>query len=83
MMGACTYGRAVVASDVAEPGRPVAEQGLGLVSAPDDAASLAEQLHELLMAERALALARVNSWDAMARRFCDLFTSLTPPRRAS
>jgi glycosyltransferase involved in cell wall biosynthesis len=85
MKGACTYGKAVIATRVAELGRLVEEQRLGLVAPPDDPAALAEKLGEFLevpdegrraMADRALALGRANSWEAMATRFGELFESL-------
>src|SRR5207248_8062649 len=65
MKGACTFGRAVIACRVSELGRLVEEHGLGVVSVPDDAQSLAEAIGNFLatpvelrreMADRALAL---------------------------
>jgi len=90
MKGACTYGRPVIASDVSELGRLVRESDLGLLAKPDDSASLAACIHDFLampedsrlqMGERALALARANSWDVMAERFSELFRALTVNQR--
>lgn len=90
MKGACTYGRPVVASDVSELGRLVRESDLGLLSKPDNPESLAACIRDFLMipedrklrmAERALALGRANSWDAMAERFSQLFRVLTTSQR--
>lgn len=90
MKGACTYGRPVIASDVSELGRLVRESDLGLLSKPDDPESLAACIRDFLvipedrkrrMAERALALGRANSWDAMAARFSQLFRALTTSQR--
>jgi len=89
MKGACTYGKPVIASAVSEMGRLVEEHSIGLTSAPDDVFSLADTLRQFFelpkerraeMAERALALGRANSWDAMAERFSHLFTDLVRTR---
>lgn len=86
LKGACTYGRPVIASDVSEMGRLVKQHQLGLISKPGDAVSLATKIKEYLMLpeaakeqirERASALARANSWDAMAERFTSLFEDLS------
>jgi len=90
MKGACTYGRPVIASDVSELGHLVHESHLGLLCKPDDPESLAACIRDFLgmpedrklrMAERALALGRANSWDAMAERFSQLFRALTTSQR--
>jgi len=88
MKGACTYGRPVVASDVSEMGLLVKRHRLGLITDPDNPVSLAEGLETFLsmsqeardqMGARAQALARANTWEAMAERFSRLFESLVRP----
>ena len=88
MKGACTYGRPVIASDVSEMGLLVKRHGLGLVTAPDNPGSLAEGFETFLsmseeardqMGGRAQALARANTWEALAERFSRLFESIIRP----
>lgn len=85
MKGACTYGRPVIASDVSEMGRLVREHGLGVLAAPGSSESLAAAITQFLqlpdevraeMGRRAAALARANTWDAMAERFTSLFVRI-------
>lgn len=91
MKGACTYGRAVIASDVSEMGRLVREYGFGVLAAPGSSESLAGAITRFLrlpdearaeMGRRAAALARANTWEAMAERFTRLFVRIidTPAR---
>lgn len=91
MKGACTYGRPVIASDVSEMGRLVKQHQLGFLSKPGDAVSLATKMREYLalpvaardqMGERASALGRINSWDAMAERYTTLFEDLSRSKSA-
>jgi glycosyltransferase involved in cell wall biosynthesis len=85
MKGACTYGRPVIASDVSEMGRLVREHGLGVLATPGSSESLAAAIRQFLqlpdevraeMGRRAVALARANTWDAMAERFTSLFARI-------
>ncbi len=89
MKGACTYGRPVIVSDVSEMGSLVKRHGLGVVARPDDPGALAEGIKAFLvmnkeardqMGARASALARANTWEAMAERFSRLFESATDRR---
>jgi glycosyltransferase involved in cell wall biosynthesis len=83
--GACAYGRPVIATDVSGMGRVVERQAIGVVCPPESPEALATSMREFLsmpqasaqqMGERALALGRANSWDAMAQRFSNLFSRL-------
>jgi len=88
MKGACTYGRPVIATRVSTMGELVERHTLGLLAEPEDAASLAAQIERFLalpqaardvMAANASALARANSWDAVARRVVDLVGQIAAP----
>jgi glycosyltransferase involved in cell wall biosynthesis len=90
--GACAYGRPVIATDVSGMGRFVERHAIGLVCPPESAEALAGRMREILsmpvaraqeMGERALAVGRANSWEAMAERFSDLFGRLVPSGRAA
>jgi glycosyltransferase involved in cell wall biosynthesis len=71
LLQACRFGKPVVASDVSDLGRQVAEDGVGLVVPPEDAGALAAALGRI--AERpdafdaALSAARGRySWERVA-----------------
>ena len=90
--GACAYGRPVIATDVSGMGRVVERHAIGLVCPPESPAALAASMREFVsmpqasaeeMGERALALGRANSWDAMAERFSTLFRRLVRSGRVS
>ena len=66
----------------------VKRHGLGLVTDPDNPGALAEGFETFLsmsgeardqMGARAQALARANTWEAMAERFSRLFESTIRP----
>jgi len=86
--GACAYGKPVIATDVSGMGRFVERHAIGLVCPPESPEALADRLRGFLrmpvarwreMGERAAAVGRANSWDAMAERFSKLFSSLVRP----
>jgi glycosyltransferase involved in cell wall biosynthesis len=86
--GACAYGRPVIATDVSGMGRFVQRHAIGLVCPPEVPGSLEERMREFLrmspedrreMGERAAAVGRENSWDAMAERFSRLFDQVARP----
>ncbi len=90
--GACAYGRSVIATDVSGMGRVVERHAIGLVCPPESPEALAASMREFLsmpaeqvreMGERARALGRANSWDAMAERFSTLFSRLARSGRVS
>ena len=90
--GACAYGRAVIATDVSGMGRFVERHALGLVCPPESADELAARMRQFLrltadrrqeMGDRAAALGRANSWEAMARRFSTLFARVVRAGRAA
>ncbi len=90
--GACAYGRPVIATDVSGMGRFVDRHAIGLACPAESPQALAARMREFLsmpaarvreMGERARALGRANSWDAMAERFSNLFDRLVRPARAA
>jgi glycosyltransferase involved in cell wall biosynthesis len=92
MKGACAYGRPVIATDVSGLGPFVDRHAIGLTCPAESPEALAERMREFLslpasrvreMGERALALGRANSWDAMAERFSHLFDRVVRPARAA
>ena len=92
LKGACAYGRPVIATDVSGMGRFIREHAIGLVCPPDAPEALAEKMREFLampasdrqqMGERASALGRAHSWDAMAQRFSELFAQVAVAARGS
>jgi len=86
--GACAYGRPVIATDVSGMGRFVRQHAIGLACPPESPDSLAQRMREFLgmpperwreMGDRAAAVGRANSWDAMAARFSELFDRVARP----
>ena len=89
--GACAYGRPVIATDVSGMGGFVRRHAIGLVCPPGSSESLAQRMRECLkmapadrreMGERAAAVGRANSWDAMAAGFSRLFDRVARSARA-
>jgi glycosyltransferase involved in cell wall biosynthesis len=79
---ACAAGKLLIASEVADMGRIVKVNRMGLTFKPDDLDSLAEQLRKALgmsTEERALyeenarSFARRNTWHSMASQLATLF----------
>ena len=90
LKGACTYGRPVISTDVAEMGRLVKAHRVGVVARPGDPRALAEAIDDFValsdserqvMREQAVGLARANSWDAVAARMIAAFRDVRRVRR--
>jgi len=78
--GACTYGKPVIVSNVSEMARIVRDNKFGLIAEPDSPASLSAKMSQFLslseqeksiMATNAVAVAKKNSWDVIAKKFVD------------
>ncbi len=79
---ACAAGKLIIASEVADMGRIVKVNRMGLTFTPDDVDSMAEQLRKVLemsaeeraqYEENARNFAYKNTWDSMAREITALF----------
>lgn len=82
LKGAGFHRRPSIVTDVSEMGRLVKLHNMGLVAEPGNPESLAQKMQEFIetsattrqqMAENAFAVAKENTWDAMAVKFTDLY----------
>lgn len=83
--GACTYSMPVIVSDVSEMGRITSDYNLGFVFKPEDSIQLASQMNKFLsltvdeknsLKNNTIKFGKDNSWNAMAKRYEDLFLEL-------
>ena len=89
--GVCTYGIPAICSEVGEMGVLVKRHNLGMLCEPSNASSLADAMEHFLQSSQkqrdmwsanAKKVSQDNSWDALARRYNELFNKLGRKRHS-
>jgi glycosyltransferase involved in cell wall biosynthesis len=84
LITACSYGKPVIASKVAEMAMILEDNEVGIGVVPEDASSLAEAIRRFIslpqnikhkMSQNGLKLAGARSWANMAKRFSEIYAA--------